>query len=510
MLKNRILLWNLLTLLAMMILIQPVLGQDEPPPVRMDTVSISTTGDIVFLSWYKSTVNTSRYVIERADGFLWDSIGGNNNLNDTSFLDLTAGPCAKSSTYVVLAINDQGQSSYIPDSKELKTIHFYPPQYEACAQSIELKWTSYIHMNPELGGYWVYISENEGPFYKLTTTGPGDTTWSHTSFGLNTKYTYYIRAFNNLSDTLKTSSSCRRDVFTDYPALPGDPYINLVTVENNTYVKLDWAEDQQAQISKYIVQRSENGFSYDTIAEIDHQGNFQPATTYIDSEAEFNSQSYYYRIKVCDACGVERGASINPSKTVFLQGIPSSDGERIELSWNEYEGWTFSGIREYRIYRKIDGVANPVDELGVVPDGTTSFADDISQLSDVGGVFSYVVHAIENDGVPPFGGQGLSSISNEVEITNESGISIPNAFTPGRDPKPEFKPETVFVDAEGYQMLIFNKWGQLIFESDNLDEGWDGNYKGQYVTSGAYVYLISCKTFEGQKIEKKGTVTVIR
>ena len=67
---------------------------------------------------------------------------------------------------------------------------------------------------------------------------------------------------------------------------------------------------------------------------------------------------------------------------------------------------------------------------------------------------------------------------------------IPNSFTPNGDGLNDiFKPKTL-AELEEYSMLIFNRWGQLIFESNDINKGWDGKYKGKQVESGVYTYRI--------------------
>jgi len=64
---------------------------------------------------------------------------------------------------------------------------------------------------------------------------------------------------------------------------------------------------------------------------------------------------------------------------------------------------------------------------------------------------------------------------------------IPNTFTPNNDGKND----TFFAQGEGfetYNMKIFDRWGELLFETNNPLEAWDGSYKGAQVESGVYVY----------------------
>jgi gliding motility-associated-like protein len=86
---------------------------------------------------------------------------------------------------------------------------------------------------------------------------------------------------------------------------------------------------------------------------------------------------------------------------------------------------------------------------------------------------------------------------------------MPNAFNPGGHNR-RFRPVSAFVDATGFSMLIFNQWGQQIFETNDIFNGWDGNVNGEEAPSGVYIYKISYKSSQGDTFETKGLVTLLR
>ncbi len=89
-------------------------------------------------------------------------------------------------------------------------------------------------------------------------------------------------------------------------------------------------------------------------------------------------------------------------------------------------------------------------------------------------------------------------------------IWIPNSFTPNGDGLNDiFKPVTL-AELENYTMLIFNRWGQQIFESKDINKGWDGKYKGKLVEFGVYTYKIEAtEKLSGEKKVYNGRVTVV-
>jgi gliding motility-associated-like protein len=105
-------------------------------------------------------------------------------------------------------------------------------------------------------------------------------------------------------------------------------------------------------------------------------------------------------------------------------------------------------------------------------------------------------------------------IQKTIEIKNELVYFIPNAFTPdGDDFNEAFKP--IFasgLDVYDYQLVIFNRWGETIFESFNVNVGWDGTYgNGEIVQDGSYVWMIKFgETMSDKKHTINGTVTVLK
>ncbi len=100
----------------------------------------------------------------------------------------------------------------------------------------------------------------------------------------------------------------------------------------------------------------------------------------------------------------------------------------------------------------------------------------------------------------------------EVVINEEFLIYVPNAFTPDGDGVNDyFYPEVIGADTEDFELLIFNRWGELIHTSNNPTTGWDGYYNGMEVQSDVYVWKIECKDVAfGNKQSFVGHVSLIR
>ena len=94
-------------------------------------------------------------------------------------------------------------------------------------------------------------------------------------------------------------------------------------------------------------------------------------------------------------------------------------------------------------------------------------------------------------------------------------LHVPQAFTPNGDGVNDFF--TIFADGiTEYDIKIFNRWGELIYNSNNVEDlnnlqrGWDGYHKGKEQNLGTYVYYIVAKDLNNVTVEKQGNVTLIR
>ena len=96
-----------------------------------------------------------------------------------------------------------------------------------------------------------------------------------------------------------------------------------------------------------------------------------------------------------------------------------------------------------------------------------------------------------------------------VEEDCLSDILFPNAFTPNEDGINEIF-SGVGSEPENFKLRIFDRWGELIFESNSILNGWDGKYNGHSVHDGVYVYQSIFTIAKNNEIEKTGKVVLIR
>lgn len=95
-------------------------------------------------------------------------------------------------------------------------------------------------------------------------------------------------------------------------------------------------------------------------------------------------------------------------------------------------------------------------------------------------------------------------------FSTEPDIFIPTAFTPNNDGKNDvLKPIPVGITRLDY-FRIYNRWGQLVFETNEIGKGWDGSIKGNPQGSGTFVFVAQGIDYTGKIVFKKGTCVLIR
>ncbi|MEP7318644.1 MAG: gliding motility-associated C-terminal domain-containing protein, partial [Panacibacter sp.] len=88
-------------------------------------------------------------------------------------------------------------------------------------------------------------------------------------------------------------------------------------------------------------------------------------------------------------------------------------------------------------------------------------------------------------------------------------IFIPNAFTPNGDGKNDYFKVLPLDNYQLVQLIIYNRWGQLLFKAADKYAAWDGSYNGFVQPNGAYIYRLELLSPQGKRIIKQGTVLLL-
>jgi gliding motility-associated-like protein len=100
-------------------------------------------------------------------------------------------------------------------------------------------------------------------------------------------------------------------------------------------------------------------------------------------------------------------------------------------------------------------------------------------------------------------------ITHDVVITPVVTLYIPNAFTPNSNRRNDL----FYAYGEGiaeFEMVIFNRWGEYLFRSQDINVGWDGTFNGIEVPNDVYVYVVNYVGIDDSNGTKRGMVTVVK
>jgi gliding motility-associated-like protein len=103
--------------------------------------------------------------------------------------------------------------------------------------------------------------------------------------------------------------------------------------------------------------------------------------------------------------------------------------------------------------------------------------------------------------------------TGSILISKDCYMDLPNAFTPNKDGVNDyfFPRQMLAAGLEQFRLQIFNRWGQLLFETSSPEgRGWDGGYNGQPQPAGVYVYQISLSFSNGTSEQYRGNVSLLR
>tara|TARA_Y100000589_G_scaffold74563_1_gene67986 strand:+ start:21328 stop:24078 length:2751 start_codon:yes stop_codon:yes gene_type:complete len=103
------------------------------------------------------------------------------------------------------------------------------------------------------------------------------------------------------------------------------------------------------------------------------------------------------------------------------------------------------------------------------------------------------------------------SVMKTINVLEEYYSYSPNAFSPNGDGVNDlFAPILTDIDYETYEINIFNRWGDIVFKTNNYDESWDGTFKGEDLPQAVYTYKITYKTRRGIDKQERGDIVLVK
>jgi gliding motility-associated-like protein len=321
-----------------------------------------------------------------------------------------------------------------------------------------------------------------------TTSGASLTTtvttspYNDTDIICGTNYCYQLTT--NYPNGARSISlqKCGTAISTDAPLA----IENITGIVSAKGVDLQWAATAGFTPKEFYVYKTA-GPSYDLLSTT-------TALTYSDPTYSTENKTCY-KVSYTDVCNNKSALSLEACP-IRLSGGLSKDNS-INLSWSAYAGWR-DDVSEY-VVEKYSETGKLLQTFSA---GTsTTLLDDAQDLTTQ--IYIYVVKATAvQSGLP-------QAVSNPVTVVKDPNLFHPTAFTPNGDNLNDVF--NVFghyiVD---FEMNIFNRWGELLYTTTDIQQGWDGQYKGNAMPEGTYTYIAKITDLAGRDFTKSGSVLLLR
>lgn len=317
-----------------------------------------------------------------------------------------------------------------------------------------------------------------------TSTTVTETTFSDQNVECGVTYSYQAISYS----AGDTAISAPVEVVAISTAKPATVAGALVTVEMDGSAQVLALEPATGATAEYAMIFERTAGRSGIFEEVENTTNDNRIT---DRAVNTSAETYCYRISYVNACNVRS----DPSPLVCTILLQRNDAQ---IKWTS-ESPFLDPIGHYSVIRIDDNGLSTSRDAGLTLTHDTN-NDPPSQQ-----VYNYQVQATSADGF-------FMSYSNIIDFHEKSGLFIPNAFSPNGDAyNPIFSIQGRFIISS--KMTIYDRWGAVVFVSDDATTGWDGTLKssgGTPAPIGNYVYRIEVTDTTDKTVVKTGTLLLLR
>jgi len=459
---------------------------------------VSVRGEDVEIGWEESaSPEVFAYIISKntASGTaIIDTV-----FDGTTYLDTTAMLSEGPETYFVVAIDRCGNSSLIPPPHT--TMLLEGMGASACDRTVDLSWDLYQNWENPITRHEIWVSENGAEPYRAGEAAGSATSFTFQNAGADIEYCFTVRAVEAGTGNIASTN----EVCLTLDVIPGvtELVVTNASVTTGNAVNVAWIWNDNAQIERTEVQRSSGGANFATINSEAPASPLNRNNTFLDEGADPTQGSVFYQIQTTDACDVI--VTSNAVGTVFLQAQTQNLNNNF-LSWSDYQNENTTDV-VYEVYRQT--ASGTPDLITTDASGANEYTDGIDPNDPAQASACYFVIARATVTLRDGSMIEVESRSNTACVSQDSELFIPNAFVPDGVNR-EFRPVLQFGLPADYAMVIYDRWGGLLFETQSIEQGWDGRTNGNPLPQGVYTYHIKLTQTGGKVIERAGTFVLIR
>ncbi|MBR9859893.1 hypothetical protein GYB22_03945 [bacterium] len=451
-----------------------LIDNERPELTVLDSLSYDFLSQDIIAGWKQNgSPDAAGYRIFKQVSGINDSIG---QTQDT-FYTISKNP-ASVFDVTIAAFDSCGLFSDISDVHRVCRLN---SSIDTCLREISLNWSRYKGW-AGIDSQVVLLNKNHEGYKRFTSFDETENSLKFTDFMLGDTLCFMVRSYSNTPGI--TSTSNIRCIETRAFYEPSYLYLSRVTVIGDEDISLEWESDDLRDIKTYQILRADNSGVPSTYNSV--PGTQSQNYTYTDVATNVHDQFYSYKIESYNYCD-ELVLESNTSNSIFLEIDPG-------LSHNPYLNWD-GGVEQYILHHQGQGSStwNTID---------VSSNEIFYQTLDTGGCF--YIEAVENQNSY---GYNKNSISNIECIIPDLNVYVPNSMNLGSENN-RFIVLGTGIDHSKSRYQVFNRWGEMLVDN-NTNVPWYGDYRGERVMQGIYVYTITVYGLKGEKQTYKGVLRVI-
>ncbi|WP_158547926.1 T9SS type B sorting domain-containing protein [Dyadobacter luteus] len=438
-----------------------IFQQTELTGIQISTLDMSSGGSLSFTYKGIDAIRTQvQYSVDGGANFnngeSW-SLGGINTFSIRSL--------SKDKPYTVRLLSMDNCGESLP-SKEITTMAI---KAESSGGTVKLSWNKYP-VAADFRNYELYRNGN-----LIETFGDIDeVSFTDTDVDCGDFEVYSVKAIlvgassQSAEEAIRVNNSGSLGLEKASVSVSGNGVLIMAEASGKSYdLTIERAESKDGLFRRIMILNSQNEY-------LDNN-NIQPS-----------EKSYCYKLSY-SSCGQQYPAT-PPLCTILLEKKHST------FTWSDHLPFLVP-IESYTMLQT--GSSGSAQEVAVDQNPYTPKLN-----SDSDPEYTFQIKAVSDDGK-------LESLSNAITFKRSADVFFPTAFSPNGDFKnDDIKP--IATELASYNFTIYNRWGCVVFHTDNQALGWDGMVKNQLAELGWYLYKVSFVDDLNQKVEKRGTFMLLR
>jgi gliding motility-associated-like protein len=365
-------------------------------------------------------------------------------------------------------------------------------EYDICTNDMKITWNESI-TNDEINNYRIHLNSKNK--------------WQIIDSTKNPFYSIKLEKFENYKVTIEAvtkighryfSNNCL--IFSKSPTLPKISYTKYTSV-NDDHIEINHCISPTTGVKQIALFKLNNQNQFIEIQKVDAN---KSEIIFNDFDVNTLKKTYSYFIQEIDSCNNYTKIHLLQKTILLEENLKNEDSLSMSLLFDNFKGF-FGGTNKCQIFKSIDNINYEII-ADFFTDSTNIFNYKIENIDTFEGKICFKTSCLENINI--YNSQS-TSYSNPLCFYFNSRIFIPNAFTPN-GANPTFKPIISISKIESYEINIFNRWGQPVFHSKNINEGWNGKYGNEDSPNGLYIYQFKINEGSDKEIIKRGLINLIR